>query len=155
MCLGIGGRHDIASRTVLHPEFGVPGRDGAHRMRPSVCSPSPPTPVTVQLSFTHQAEFAGLYAADQLGFYAAEGLQVSFQEGGPEVDFHAPVENGTAQFGLAQPADVILARSGGQTVAQHRRDLSSQPDGIHRPDEHRHHAPTGLRRQEDPQHEDA
>ena len=40
------------------------------------------TPVTVQLSWTHQAEFAGLYAADQLGYFAAEGLQVSFVEGG-------------------------------------------------------------------------
>ncbi len=77
-------------------------------------APTPPlTPVTVQLSFTHQAEYAGFYAADQQGFYAAEGLQVSFLEGGAEVDFLAPVSAGTAQFGIAQPADLILARAAG------------------------------------------
>ncbi len=54
-------------------------------------SPTPPplTPITVQLSFSHQAEIAGLSAADQLNYFAAEGLHVSIVEGGPEVDFIA------------------------------------------------------------------
>lgn len=79
-------------------------------------SPPPLTPLTVQLSWTHQAEFAGLYAAEQLGFFAEEGLQVSFLEGGAEVDFIAPVTDGRAQFGIAQPADVILARAQNKPV---------------------------------------
>lgn len=87
----------------------------------SACRPTAPpastlTPVTVQLSFLHQAEFAGLYTAEQQGYFAAEGLQVSFLEGGPQVDFIAPVLNGAAQFGVAQPADVLLARAAGQPV---------------------------------------
>ena len=49
------------------------------------------TPITVQLSWTNQAEFAGLYAAEQLGYFADEGLQVSFLEGGSEVNFITPV----------------------------------------------------------------
>jgi NitT/TauT family transport system substrate-binding protein len=73
-------------------------------------------PITLQLSFSHQAEFAGFYVADQLGYYAEEGLKVSFIEGGPEVDFITPVANGSAQFGVAQPADVILARAAGRPV---------------------------------------
>jgi NitT/TauT family transport system substrate-binding protein len=77
---------------------------------------SPLTPVTVQLSFSHQAEFAGFYAAEQLGYYAEEGLQVSFLEGGPVVDFITPVEEGDAQFGIAQPADLIFARAAGKPV---------------------------------------
>jgi len=83
----------------------------------STAVPAPTlTPVTVQLSFSHQAEFAGMYASDQLGYFAAEGLQVSFVEGGPTIDFVAPVANGTAQFGMAQPADVIQARAEGKPV---------------------------------------
>lgn len=74
------------------------------------------SPVTVQLSFSHQAEFSGFYAAAQLGFYADEGLDVKFLEGGPEVDFIAPVVDGTAEFGVAQPADLILARAAGKPV---------------------------------------
>lgn len=83
---------------------------------PMAPSASPLTRITVQLSWTHQAEFAGLYAADQLGYFAAEGLQVTFVAGGPQVDFIAPVANGAAQFGVAQPADLILARAAGQPV---------------------------------------
>ena len=75
------------------------------------------TPVTVQLTWTHQAQFAGLYAADQQGYFAAEGLQVSFLQGGPDVNFMTPVVNSTAQFGIAQPADLILARANGSLVS--------------------------------------
>jgi len=74
------------------------------------------TPVTVQLSWTHQAEFAGFYAAEQQGYFRDEGLEVNFLEGGPEVDFIKPVADGRAQFGIAQPADLILARAAGKPV---------------------------------------
>lgn len=74
------------------------------------------TPVTVQLSWTHQAEFAGLYAAEQQGYFREEGLKVTFLEGGPEVDFITPVVDGRAHFGVAQPADLILARAAGKRV---------------------------------------
>lgn len=41
------------------------------------CSPAPPpralTPVTVQLAWFHQAQFAGFYTADQQGYYSTEG----------------------------------------------------------------------------------
>lgn len=84
--------------------------------RSAVSSTSTLTSITVQLSWTHQAEFAGLYAAEQQGYFAEEGLQVSFVEGGPEVDFISPVVNGAAQFGIAQPADVILARADGKPL---------------------------------------
>jgi NitT/TauT family transport system substrate-binding protein len=83
---------------------------------PGVTSTPALTPITVQLSWFHQAEFAGFYAADQLGYFREEGLQVSFVEGGPEVDFIAPVVNGTAQFGVAQPPNLILARADGKPV---------------------------------------
>jgi NitT/TauT family transport system substrate-binding protein len=80
-------------------------------------TPTPtPTHITVQLSWTNQAEFAGLYAADQLGYFGEAGLQVSFLEGGPEVDFITPVIDGRALFGIAQPADVILARADNMPV---------------------------------------
>lgn len=74
------------------------------------------TAVTIQLSWLHQAEFAGLYAADQLGYFAAEGLRVNFVEGGPQVDFIAPLLDGRAQFGVAQPADVITGIASGKSI---------------------------------------
>lgn len=71
------------------------------------------TPVTVQLRWTHQAQFAGLYAADQLGYYAAEGLAVTLLQGGNEVDLLVPVLTGTASFGVAGADTLILGRAKG------------------------------------------
>jgi ABC-type nitrate/sulfonate/bicarbonate transport system substrate-binding protein len=78
-------------------------------------SPSLP-PLTVQLTWTHSAQFAGFYAADQNGDYAAEGLVVSFIEGGSTVDRLAPVLNGQAQFGLAGGVQLIPARAEGKPL---------------------------------------
>jgi NitT/TauT family transport system substrate-binding protein len=97
----------------------------------------------VQLSWFHQAEFAGLYAAEQLGYFEEEGLQVAFVEGGPDVDFIEPVVEGQAQFGVAQPPDMILARSTGKPVRSiaviYRRSpivfISHADSGITRPDD--------------------
>jgi NitT/TauT family transport system substrate-binding protein len=74
------------------------------------------TPITVQLAWTHQAQFAGLYAADQKGYFAAEGLAVTFVEGGSQVDKLGPVFEGTVQFGVASADELILARSEGKPL---------------------------------------
>ena len=76
----------------------------------------PPDQVSVQLKWLHQAQFAGFYAADQRGYYAQEGLAVSFIEGGPGVDVFAPVLQGTAQFGVAAGDELIVARAEGYPV---------------------------------------
>jgi NitT/TauT family transport system substrate-binding protein len=74
------------------------------------------TPITVQLKWLHQAQFAGLYAADQNGYYAAEGLKVSFIEGGPTVDLEKSVLDGTAQFGDIGADTLITARADGEPL---------------------------------------
>jgi NitT/TauT family transport system substrate-binding protein len=84
------------------------------------CSPAKPpsalTPVTVQFLWTHINTFGGYYAADQKGYYAAEGLAVTFREGGPKVDYLAPVVDGTAQFGDGGSDELILARADGKPL---------------------------------------
>jgi len=80
-------------------------------------SPTPTlTPVVVQLRYTHQAQFAGLYAAEQNGYFQAERLAVHFLEGGPTVDMLAPVLNGTAQFGVYNADGLIVARADGKPL---------------------------------------
>jgi NitT/TauT family transport system substrate-binding protein len=74
------------------------------------------TPVTVQLRWTHTAQFAGFYAADQNGYYATEGLTVSWREGGPNVDFVGPAEDGRAQFSIANADALILNRADGKPL---------------------------------------
>lgn len=74
------------------------------------------TPITVQLPWTHASQFAGFYAAEQQGFYAEEGLEVAFIEGGPSVDRLAPVVDNNAQFSLAGGSELILGRAEGKPV---------------------------------------
>lgn len=99
------------------------------------------TPVAVQLRWTHQAQSAGFYMADQNGYYAEEGLKVSFIEGSASTDFIAPVLDGTAQFGITNPESLITARAAGKPVcaiaAIFRRNpavlISLAKSGITRP----------------------
>jgi len=43
------------------------------------------TPVSLQLQWAPQAQFAGYFAAAELGYYADEGLEVTIIDGGPDV----------------------------------------------------------------------
>src|SRR6266542_1661910 len=97
----------------------------------SACSqgaaPAALTPVTMQLSWTHQAQFAGFYAADAHGEYAAEGLAVTFIQGGPSIPPSEQVLKGAAQFGVTGADLLILARANGKPLqgiaALYRRSL--------------------------------
>jgi NitT/TauT family transport system substrate-binding protein len=87
----------------------------------AACGPQeveqPPDEVTVQLTWTHSAQFAGFYAADQQGYYAEENLAVSLlPPSGPGADVFAPVVDGTADFGVNFGAGLVIARSQGRPV---------------------------------------
>ena len=112
----------------------------------AACSPNPTpalTPITVQLVWTHQAQFAGFYAADQNGYYTDEGLAVTLLEGGATVDHWNAVLDGAAQFGIAGGDELILARSEGKPVRAiatiYRRSptvfISLKDAGITRPED--------------------
>jgi NitT/TauT family transport system substrate-binding protein len=83
---------------------------------PAANSDSQLTPIVLQLGATHQAIYAGFYAADQNGDYAREGLKVSFIEGGDAIDLVAPVLDGTASFGVMGASSLILERANGKPV---------------------------------------
>ena len=72
-------------------------------------------PVTIQLRWSHQFQFAGYYAALEKGFYAAEGLDVSLREAVPGQDRIAPALEGLAQYGVGD-AGILKLRADGQPV---------------------------------------
>lgn len=101
------------------------------------------TPITVQLLWIHQAQFAGFYAAQQKGYYTDVGLDVTFLKGGPDVDHWDSVMNGSAQFAIAGADELLLARSEGKPVRAiatiYRRSpivfISLADSGITRPED--------------------
>lgn len=72
-------------------------------------------PVTVQLKWFHQFQFAGFYAAIEQGYYREEGLSVTLIEGTPDTGFTDAVVSGTADFGI-NITDIIVHRSQGKPV---------------------------------------
>ncbi len=86
----------------------------------SACTPAAQTsnliPITIQLGTTHQAVFAGFYAADQNGDYAREGLAVSFIESTPNSDLVTPLVDGRAQFGAMGASAIISQRAAGKPI---------------------------------------
>ncbi|MER2512561.1 MAG: ABC transporter substrate-binding protein [Nitrosomonas ureae] len=71
--------------------------------------------VTVQLKWTHAFQFAGYYAAKELGYYQEAGLDVNFQEAQPGVDAVTEVMTGNANFGVGT-SSLLLAKKAGQPV---------------------------------------
>ncbi|HZG65406.1 MAG TPA: ABC transporter substrate-binding protein, partial [Herpetosiphonaceae bacterium] len=57
-------------------------------------------PVTLQLKWVAQGQFAGYYAAKEQGFYDAENLDVTIRPGGPDINPVQVVDGGQAQFGV-------------------------------------------------------
>jgi NitT/TauT family transport system substrate-binding protein len=100
-----------------------------------------PDEVTVQLKWIHQAQFAGLYVAQEKGYYAQENLKVNFLEGGQGIDIAEPVISGQAHFGVVAPEDILVKRGQGALItaiaAIYRRSavvfVSMADSGIFRP----------------------
>lgn len=64
-------------------------------------------PVSVQLHWRHQFEFAAFYAALENGFYREAGLDVRIREGGPGIDAVGEVAAGRADFGVGTSTLVV------------------------------------------------
>jgi NitT/TauT family transport system substrate-binding protein len=76
---------------------------------------------SLQLKWVAQAQFAGFYAADDLGFYADECLEVDILEGGPDVGPAQVVAGGGADFGIDWVAATLGQRAAGEdfiTISQ-------------------------------------
>jgi polar amino acid transport system substrate-binding protein len=74
-----------------------------------------PEKVTLQLSWKHQFEYAGYYAAKEKGYYAGAGLDVEFREGLPQSTPVTEVLEGRADFGV-WVSSLILERLNGKPV---------------------------------------
>ena len=72
-------------------------------------------PVTLQLKWLHQFQFAGYYAAKAQGYYQAAGLDVTIVEAEPGVDTVNQVLEGKADFGIGN-SELVLRRAQGDPV---------------------------------------
>ena len=71
------------------------------------------TPVSIQLQWVTQSQFAGYYAALEEGFYEDEGLDVTILEGAVEIVPQQVVAAGDAEFGVAWVPKMLASREQG------------------------------------------
>ncbi len=71
------------------------------------------TPVTLQLQWVAQSQFAGYYAAKDLGYYEEEGLDVTILEGAVDIVPQQVVAAGEAEFGIAWVPKMLASRAEG------------------------------------------
>ncbi len=81
----------------------------------SSAAPAAPqlTKISIQLQWVPQAQFAGYYAALDLGYYKAAGLDVKLLNGGPQIVPGQVVAAGRAQFGVNWLTALLAARDTG------------------------------------------
>ncbi|MGD9707525.1 MAG: ABC transporter substrate-binding protein, partial [Candidatus Delongbacteria bacterium] len=71
--------------------------------------------VNLQLRWFHQFQFAGYYAAKELGYYDEAGMDVNIIEGGLDTDVMKEVVSGKAEYGVQTPS-IVVDRSEGNPV---------------------------------------
>ena len=74
-------------------------------------------PVSLQLNWVTQAEFAGYYAAYDLGFYEEEGLDVTILDGSVEIVPQQMVLAGAAEFAVGWAPKVLESNERGANLA--------------------------------------
>jgi len=76
------------------------------------------TPVTLQLKWVPQAQFAGYFVALEKGYYKEEGLDVKIAPGGPDIVPEQQVANGAAQIGVDWVASLLPHQEQGMPLVQ-------------------------------------
>lgn len=88
------------------------------------------TPVSVQLTWLPQFQFAGYYVALEKGYYRQAGLAVTIHPGGPGISSITGVASGGDTFGLASPDQILVARSHGAPLQALLTDFQHSPTGF-------------------------
>ena len=97
------GDDDSATTTAAPGTTGGPGTTAAGEL----------TPVSLQLQWVTQSQFAGYFAAVDQGFYEDEGLDVTILEGAVDIVPQQVVASGQAQFGLAWVPKALVSNEEG------------------------------------------
>jgi NitT/TauT family transport system substrate-binding protein len=88
------------------------------------------TKITQALSWFAQPEMGGHYAATASGIYKKAGLDVTLQQGGPQVSNVQLLVSGTVQFAMAQADEVVLARKQGIPIVAIYATLQKNPQNL-------------------------
>lgn len=85
---------------------------------------------TMQLGWIANVENMGEFVAAEKGYYAAEGLDLDIEPGGPAVAVEPLVVSGKALVGLSQPDNVARARANGGNLKVIAATFQKNPSAV-------------------------
>lgn len=86
--------------------------------------------ITQVLNWFAQPEQGGMFAAKAKGYYKEAGMDMTIQQGGPQVSSIQIVASGQAQFGMAQGDELVMARAQGIPVVALAAQFQINPTAI-------------------------
>ena len=86
--------------------------------------------VRIQLNWFPEPEFGGLYAAEQLGFFRDEGLDVELIPGGPGVATPQLAATGSVEFSIVGADQVVTTRAQGAPLVAVYASYQTSPRAI-------------------------
>jgi NitT/TauT family transport system substrate-binding protein len=96
----------------------------------AVPSEDMPVPLRIQLNWVPEPEFGGLFAAQTLGYFREEGLDVELIKGGPGVAAPQLVASGQVEFAVVAGEQVLTLRDAGGDLVAVYASFQSDPMGI-------------------------
>jgi ABC-type nitrate/sulfonate/bicarbonate transport system substrate-binding protein len=102
-------------------------------------------PVSLKLSWVNQAEYSGFYVAREKGYYAAEGLELNFNQYKDGDSVNDDIANGKADFGISLPLELIAARDRGLKIKAVAAIYQTSPYGFASKTSANIHTPADLK----------
>jgi NitT/TauT family transport system substrate-binding protein len=109
-----GSDDDSSSPADSTPSSEAPGDSTAGGAPAGDCET--PEPISLQLQWFTQAQFAGYYAAKDQGFYEDMCLDVTIVEGGVEIVPQTQLANGDVDFALSWVPKALASREAGADI---------------------------------------
>jgi NitT/TauT family transport system substrate-binding protein len=79
-------------------------------------TPGAPTPVTLQLQWFVQGQFAGYLAAQDQGYYTEQGIELQIKEGGVDIVPQTVLAQGQADYAIAWVPKALASREQGAGI---------------------------------------
>jgi NitT/TauT family transport system substrate-binding protein len=96
----------------------------------AVLAAEKPLKISVQLDWIPEPEHGGLYQAQELGYFKAEGLDVVLLPGGPNALVMPKVATGQVEIGQADSTNTLLQQAEGLPVVQFVAVFQDDPSGL-------------------------
>ena len=87
-------------------------------------------PVQLQLNWKPEPQFGGFYAAQVIGAYAKQGLQVEIRPGGASAPTVDMLGAGTVEFAVVSGDEIVRARANGNAIVGLFAAYQTNPQGI-------------------------